>query len=661
MTKRDLQHNAVTLIERNRAHLAAPRAGGRRRCSPCRRCSTSSPSPRATPSSSASRGSPPCSTPCTARSGSPPAATRSPTPAASSPISPTTSPRRSRPSARRCARRPRRSARSPGSPSSRTACARSDRRRPGGSSGSPRAPQDAADDLDHELRDRFRRARPHGRRPCRRRRIGGRPGLRGMAAQGDDGRGASPTTTASASGCRRCPTRSPATSSPSTATPPTARRERRPVDQARRAQRRRGAVRAQGRRAAPARHDGAGLQQRHRPDVVGARRSSAARSCSSRSLTLPIAGLMARRAFVDDRDRRRRPAAIELKRMAHRYLDEVGFVVHKDARDAIRAIHRQVREHYLERAERLERTLQPGEGRGRAGPPAQRRAGRRPSGGRSSRPPTPCSRVRRAAERLIAAVPAQGGVTVSGDACSTPCGDCSTRPSRSSGRPTPRASPSCASASTRRCASPSPGKVKAGKSTLLNALVGEKVAPTDASECTKVVTWYRNSHVYRVDGDPVGRPAHRAAVPAHRRGVGGRPRRARRRRPAVRRRRVADRAPPRRDAHRHARPGVDLRRHLDALAALPRHATSRAPARPTPSSTCCATCTRRTCRSSRRSRTASRPRGTSVNSIAVISRADEIGSSRTNAMATAETGRRALPAVTRGSTRCARRSSPSPG
>ena len=36
------------------------------------------------------------------------------------------------------------------------------------------------------------------------------------------------------------------------------------------------------------------------------------------------------------------------------------------------------------------------------------------------------------------------------------------------------------------------GKVKAGKSTLLNALVGEQVAPTDAGECTRVVTWYRD-------------------------------------------------------------------------------------------------------------------------------------------------------------------------
>ena len=38
------------------------------------------------------------------------------------------------------------------------------------------------------------------------------------------------------------------------------------------------------------------------------------------------------------------------------------------------------------------------------------------------------------------------------------------------------------------------GKVKAGKSTLLNALVGEELAPTDAGECTSIVTWYRRRH-----------------------------------------------------------------------------------------------------------------------------------------------------------------------
>jgi hypothetical protein len=51
------------------------------------------------------------------------------------------------------------------------------------------------------------------------------------------------------------------------------------------------------------------------------------------------------------------------------------------------------------------------------------------------------------------------------------------------------------------------GKVKAGKSTLLNGLVGELIAPTDAGECTKVVTWYRNGPTPKVVSYPdVGEP-----------------------------------------------------------------------------------------------------------------------------------------------------------
>ncbi|PRY47680.1 dynamin family protein [Geodermatophilus tzadiensis] len=42
------------------------------------------------------------------------------------------------------------------------------------------------------------------------------------------------------------------------------------------------------------------------------------------------------------------------------------------------------------------------------------------------------------------------------------------------------------------------GRVKAGKSTLLNALVGARVAPTDAGECTRVVTEYRHGDTPRV-------------------------------------------------------------------------------------------------------------------------------------------------------------------
>lgn len=58
------------------------------------------------------------------------------------------------------------------------------------------------------------------------------------------------------------------------------------------------------------------------------------------------------------------------------------------------------------------------------------------------------------------------------------------------------------------------GMVKAGKSTLLNALLGEQIAPTDTAECTRVVTWYRYSATPRItlhprEGGPVRIPVRR--------------------------------------------------------------------------------------------------------------------------------------------------------
>lgn len=50
------------------------------------------------------------------------------------------------------------------------------------------------------------------------------------------------------------------------------------------------------------------------------------------------------------------------------------------------------------------------------------------------------------------------------------------------------------------------GQVKAGKSTLLNALVGEEIAATDAGECTRAVTWYRAAETPRVTVHPVDAP-----------------------------------------------------------------------------------------------------------------------------------------------------------
>ncbi|HEU4422226.1 MAG TPA: GTPase [Pilimelia sp.] len=48
------------------------------------------------------------------------------------------------------------------------------------------------------------------------------------------------------------------------------------------------------------------------------------------------------------------------------------------------------------------------------------------------------------------------------------------------------------------------GRVKAGKSTLLNAFVGERLAATDAGECTRIVTWYANGLASRVWAYPSG-------------------------------------------------------------------------------------------------------------------------------------------------------------
>ncbi|HWI31681.1 MAG TPA: dynamin family protein [Microbacterium sp.] len=58
------------------------------------------------------------------------------------------------------------------------------------------------------------------------------------------------------------------------------------------------------------------------------------------------------------------------------------------------------------------------------------------------------------------------------------------------------------------------GVVKAGKSTLLNAMIGEQIAPTDAGECTRTVTWYRHSRtaqitVHRSDGGVERMPVRR--------------------------------------------------------------------------------------------------------------------------------------------------------
>jgi hypothetical protein len=55
------------------------------------------------------------------------------------------------------------------------------------------------------------------------------------------------------------------------------------------------------------------------------------------------------------------------------------------------------------------------------------------------------------------------------------------------------------------------GRLKAGKSTLVNALIGRRVAPTEVGECTRVVTQFRYGTVDRVD--VVRRDGNRVSLP----------------------------------------------------------------------------------------------------------------------------------------------------
>lgn len=62
------------------------------------------------------------------------------------------------------------------------------------------------------------------------------------------------------------------------------------------------------------------------------------------------------------------------------------------------------------------------------------------------------------------------------------------------------------------------GSLKSGKSTLVNALVGETIAPTDATEATRLVTWFRHGPTPKVtanhaDGSRTNVPISRGAGP----------------------------------------------------------------------------------------------------------------------------------------------------
>ena len=363
--------------------------------------------------------------------------------------------------------------------------------------------------------------------------------------------------------------------------------------------------------------------------------------------------LMGGKTIGDERKKLITRRQNEAKTAMRRYVDDVTFQVGKDSRDRLRAVQRDLRDHFTEQAEQLKRSLQEslqaaeravkasrggaggaagrdrdGAGAAGAGPPAGAGAAAPASGD-----PAPAAGDRRRGTGGMSALRRRR-------AAGAPAGD--RRPPR-----TTRTPPGWLHDQLCRLDEPLrvaiAGKVKAGKSTLLNALVGEQIAPTDAGECTRVVTWYRDGATPRIVLHPRdGRAAAAAGAPARRR-AGDRPRRHARRASATGWSSTGPRRACGRHADRHAGDRVDVGGGLAAHRGLPRprrrHA-HRGRRRRLPDAA--------PARARRRvPRGVPRPRGgpgdRPVNAVAVLSRADEIGGGRVDAMFSARGDRRALP------------------
>ena len=215
---------------------------------------------------------------------------------------------------------------------------------------------------------------------------------------------------------------------------------------------------------------------------------------------------------------RRRQA--DAKQAVRKHIDEVTFQVGKDSRDMLRRTQRQLRDHFSALAEEVSTSISasvagraergedhrrgPGAAdprpQGRAGP--DRRAGR--AGPQAGRPREAGGRGRTRCASIAAPAATSRSVRRCGCCCGAP----------STPTPTARRPLGWLRHNLARFDEPLrvaiAGKVKAGKSTLLNALVGESIAPTDAGECTRIVTWYVDAQLAEGDHVPAGRGAEAA-------------------------------------------------------------------------------------------------------------------------------------------------------
>lgn len=227
--------------------------------------------------------------------------------------------------------------------------------------------------------------------------------------------------------------------------------------------------------------------------------------------------ILGRMAYKEDKQNRLLRVRSEAKANVRRFVDDISFVVSKQSRDRLKMIQRLLRDHYREIAEEIR--VPAGDHRGGAG--GGNRAGQSNSGTSAAIGyPEPGQRQ---PCRLGANLDAPGelGTSVSTSDRVRAILHATIQAYRGAPAYRQRGDVFCQlDRIGARLAEPLrialAGTLKAGKSTLVNALVGDDIAPTDATEATRIVTWFRHGPTPRVTANHRG--GRRANVPITRRG-----------------------------------------------------------------------------------------------------------------------------------------------
>lgn len=232
--------------------------------------------------------------------------------------------------------------------------------------------------------------------------------------------------------------------------------------------------------------------------------------------------ILGRMAYKEDKQNRLLRVRSEAKANVRRFVDDISFVVSKQSRDRLKMIQRLLRDHYREIAGRdhpVAHRVPAGDHRGGAG--GGNRAGQSNSGTSAAIGyPEPGQRQ---PCRLGANLDAPGelGTSVSTSDRVRAILHATIQAYRGAPAYRQRGDVFCQlDRIGARLAEPLrialAGTLKAGKSTLVNALVGDDIAPTDATEATRIVTWFRHGPTPRVTANHRG--GRRANVPITRRG-----------------------------------------------------------------------------------------------------------------------------------------------